>query len=499
MFKTRIISGILSFAMMFSALPAFANTASKTTENLINAYVDENKQVITNNMDVYMGDNNLDNFNISGGKYGWFFDVFSAKTDHYLYMNINDELVDKSDKGRIVEVSVEYFDASTSSFTLEYTNREGKVVEAPYKEFEGSLSWRTHTFVLTDAVFENGVNGVDLRLCSKTKLMATSTDNFTVKAVSVNLTDKFNQLNISASTDSYGNHFFTGDKIKFNYAVDAKPYVIDSHRKGSYTLDAKFTVKSLEGDLIFEKEDKIGIEPGKTVKYDLDIDVKNRYGVYFVTAVFENAEKKVYSEDTTRFSYSRTDFGKTMNYAFGTCAGRRPEWAHLLQNAGIGQIRTMQSYTNVSSRDLEADQAFYFPASGFTLQRRFIERDIDTFNTYLSVSGDFIPNEQAPYTDRGFEAFFDYAEYVTDIERYGVISYDMWNEWDLMGASFNKYARPLEDYIEFMKKTYTRMKSQYPDIKFYGGVSSQVNLKWLKKILELGGGDYMDGHISQNS
>ncbi len=496
MVKTKLISYILSAVMIFSSVPATAaaNGGRADTSSEISAYVDENRNVVMNNMTVRMGDNNLGNFNKSGGKPGWLFDVFSAKTDNYLYMDVNDSLTDGEDRGRIIEVSVDYFDAGTASFTLEYTNREEKVVEAPYKEFEGSLTWKTHTFVLRDAVLINGVNGADFRLCSKTKLMATSTDNFTVNRVSVKLTDKFNQLNIGMATEKYGNNFFTGEEIKLNYTIDNRVYMTESHRNGSYPLEAKFKITTLGGDTVFEKEDVIDISPAGTVKYSLIPDIGGKYNVYFITAVFENKEKGIYSEDTTRFSYNRTDYGKTMNYAFGTCAGRRPEWAPLMQNAGIGQVRAMQSYTNVTSSTAGADQAFYFPASGFTLQRRLMERNIQPFNTYLSVNTDLIPGEQAPYTEKGFEAFFDYANYVTDTEHHGVVSYDMWNEWDLMGASFNKHARPLGDYVEFMKKTYTEMKAQYPEIQFYGGVSSTVQIPWLRQILELGGGDYMDAY-----
>ena len=126
MVKTKLISYILSAVMIFSSVPvaAAANGGHAGASSEISAYVDENRNVVMNNMTVRMGDNNLGNFNKSGGKPGWLFDVFSAKTDNYLYMDVNDSLTDGEDRGRIIEVSVDYFDAGTASFTLEYTNRE---------------------------------------------------------------------------------------------------------------------------------------------------------------------------------------------------------------------------------------------------------------------------------------------------------------------------------------------------------------------------------------
>ena len=492
----KLISGLLSLAVALSGFSAFASSEKQDAVRVKEAmaYVDESGQVTEKNIDVYTGDTGLDIMSVKGGRKGWLFDITSSNADYYLYMNVDDSFADSYDKGRIIEVSVDYFDAGTSSFTLEYTNGNGKVIEAPYKEFEGSLTWKNHTFVLYDAFLSNGVNGADMRLASKTKNMATSFENFVISGVSVRVTDKFSQLNIKAETDHYGNNFFTGEQIKFSYTIDNGRIPVESHIRGTYPVNAKFVAKSLEGVELFTKEDVIELKPCKTVKYDLDIDVGGRYGVYFLTAIFENTQKGIYSEDTTRFSYVRTDYGKTMNYSFGTCAGRRVEFAPLLRNAGIGKVRTMQSYTNVASNNVEAKDAFYFPASGFSLQRAMRELNIGTFNTYLSVSGDFAEGEHAPHTEKGIEAFLDYTNYVTDVERYGVDSYDMWNEWDLMGASFNRYARPIEDYINLMKITYTEMKSKYPELKFWGGVSSTVNIAWLKKILQNGGGDYMDGY-----
>ena len=230
----RIISGILSFAIMLSALTIFAdnNADIKNTSSIwANAYVDDSGQVVSSNMKVYTGDSGLNNFSIKGGKKGWLFDILSAKTDNYLYMDIDDNLLDKRDKGRIIKVSVDYFDAGTSSFAIEYTNREGTQVETPYKEFEGSLKWKTHTFTIMDAYLTNGVNGADLRLSSKTKNMQTSLENFTVSKVSVEITNTFNQVSIKAETNSYGNHFFTGEEIDFKYTLDNSEYAFESHTK----------------------------------------------------------------------------------------------------------------------------------------------------------------------------------------------------------------------------------------------------------------------------
>ena len=488
----KFASLILAAVTALAVLPASAGETAAGAAAAY-AYVDESAQVHCENMRVFMGDQGLNALTVKGGKAAWLFDVISAKTDNYLYMDIDDGLTDKADKGRVVEITVEYFDSGYACFTIEYTGRDEKSKEAAYLEFKNSLTWKKYTFVISDAVLCNGLNGADFRLCSKTKLMATSPENFAVKSVKVDLTDKFDQLNIGVSSDSYGNNFFTGESIKLKYVIDNKAYAVESQFKGEYTLDATFTAKSIAGKKVFEKKDKITLEPGKEVKYDLDVDVGGIYGVYFMKATFENKEFGIYSEDETRFSYVYTDYGKTMNYTFGTCAGRRPEWAHLLRNAGIGRMRIMNSFGNVSSREDDAKDAFYFGASGYDLQRIMRENGLEIFNTYLSVSSDLLPGEHAPYTEEGLKRYMNYVNYVTDAERYGIETYDMWNEWNLLGASFNRYARPVEDYVTAMKLTYSEMKVKYPDIQFWGNVSSGTDMSFIKGVIANGGLDYMDG------
>ena len=492
--KAKIFLCVLCVVLVFTAFSVMASDLNTADADAIYAYVDENGKVIQSNMKVHMGDSGLDVLAVRGGKKGWLFDVVSAKTDYYLYMDTDDKYADKFDKGRIVEIEVEFFDAGEGSFAIEYIGRDGKAKESPYKEMDGSLSWKKHTFVITDALMNNGFEGADFKLSSKTKNMQTSFENFVVRAVNVNVTGMHDQVTITADTGIYGNHFFTGEDIKFNITLDNKTYIVESHKKGTYTLNGHFSVKSYEGDEVFTSDTTVQLEPGKPTKIELPLDVGGRYGVYFLTSTFTNEELGIRSEDTTRFSYTRTDFGETMNYVYGACTGKRLEFVPLLRNAGIGRIRIMNALNAVRYSDAGEKEAYLFPASSFEMQRLARENNINIFGNYLAVSGEFLPGEHAPHTDKGMESFFTYAHYMTDIERYGVDSYDMWNEWNLLGASFNRYARPLTDYIEFMKKTYTEMKAHYPEIKFWGGVTSNVDLTWLETILKSGGGEYMDGY-----
>ena len=183
--KAKIFLCVLCVVLVFTAFSVMASDLNTADADAIYAYVDENGKVIQSNMKVHMGDSGLDVLAVRGGKKGWLFDVVSAKTDYYLYMDTDDKYADKFDKGRIVEIEVEFFDAGEGSFAIEYIGRDGKAKESPYKEMDGSLSWKKHTFVITDEHMNNGFEGADFKLSSKTKNMQTSFENFVVRAVNV--------------------------------------------------------------------------------------------------------------------------------------------------------------------------------------------------------------------------------------------------------------------------------------------------------------------------
>jgi hypothetical protein len=65
-----------------------------------------------------------------------------------------------------VEIEVEYLDAGSEAFVFEY-HAEGGLTEAPPIERTGSGTWRSTTFLLTDARFKNDLDGgADFRFCA---------------------------------------------------------------------------------------------------------------------------------------------------------------------------------------------------------------------------------------------------------------------------------------------------------------------------------------------
>ena len=108
----RLIAGFLAFFTVTSAFSCVAYGEGAENTEKIRAYVDGSETVHASNMKVYTGDNGKNAISSMGGKKGWLFDVESDSTDYYLYIDVDDNLADKKDMGRVVEISVDYFDKS---------------------------------------------------------------------------------------------------------------------------------------------------------------------------------------------------------------------------------------------------------------------------------------------------------------------------------------------------------------------------------------------------
>ncbi|WP_186320237.1 glycosyl hydrolase family 28-related protein [Paenibacillus sp. Y412MC10] len=81
----------------------------------------------------------------------------------YFYFNVDDDFAgDLSDQD--VLVTAEYFDQGNGDMVLQYDSKQSAFKDAPLFSYENSGTWKTHTFKLSDARFENRTNGADFRI-----------------------------------------------------------------------------------------------------------------------------------------------------------------------------------------------------------------------------------------------------------------------------------------------------------------------------------------------
>lgn len=81
----------------------------------------------------------------------------------YFYMDADDAFLhENSDYD--VQVQVEYYDEGAGSMVLQYDSDTAAFKDAPLFTYTDTKTWKTHTFMLTDAWFGNRANGSDFRI-----------------------------------------------------------------------------------------------------------------------------------------------------------------------------------------------------------------------------------------------------------------------------------------------------------------------------------------------
>ncbi|GAA3400070.1 DNRLRE domain-containing protein [Paenibacillus hodogayensis] len=106
----------------------------------------------------------------------------------------------------------------------------------------------------------------------------------------------------------------------------------------------------------------------------------------------------------------------------------------------------------------------------------------------------FYDNNATPYSDEGRQGFANYVK--AYMERYPHIIrwVEVYNEFNIgFGNRGNGPAQSKpEYYYPLLKKVYETVKSVDPTVTVMGPTPSEVNLRWLEQVFQLGGLPYMD-------
>ncbi len=102
----------------------------------------------------------------------------------WLMADVDDAYLTKSDRN--VKVTVSYYDAALGAFTLRYNSTSGTDTQSEVIYLAGDKVWKTYTFVLSDAAFQDGLRGADFGLSVKIpSLDLTSPTNLPVRTLTV--------------------------------------------------------------------------------------------------------------------------------------------------------------------------------------------------------------------------------------------------------------------------------------------------------------------------
>lgn len=273
-------------------------------------------------------------------KRAWKIDASSPKTDALL-CNIDDNYIYELSPEKTVFISVEYLDKGFSGFALCYETQEKKK-NGEYVQFYNSGEWKTHTFILYDALLANGLNGVDFILTTNDlDIMGKAMDPIAIASVKIELSSKLSPYDLKVESGRFGNYFFEDEKIEF--VVKYK----DITRKHACKSLA-YTVTNENGKTVYSQTKKVsGIE--------CRIDIPSLpYGVYELNVTAEGTHS--YQTKTVDFSHSRkadetnNRFGTNLHYDWVVYSRKDIEsLTKLVKYAGYSLVRTSLRWKQIET------------------------------------------------------------------------------------------------------------------------------------------------------
>lgn len=330
--KMKKIVYVLLVAMIVSVLPS-VHAAGDSATALLSA-----AEPATNGMQVGMQLGTNVQLKESGGKTGWVLNPKNASASYVRCKLDNDFMYDLKSEDT-VEVTVEYLDDSYGGFSVYYDAQGGKR-KAEFCPLTRTNHWLTHTFVLYDARFANGINTDDFQIITdgtgksvdENGIMDASPWPVTISEIRVTKSAMKSPYKITAETGRTGNIFFEGDTISFDVSFQ-------SETAGFGGENVTYRALDFGKNTVFTKTS--AVDAGK----DTLVIPTLKYGVYYLEIEVTGGE--VSQKETIDFSYSRKAdkvnecFGTNVHYEWnGYDVQNVVEMAELVRNAGYGFTRT---------------------------------------------------------------------------------------------------------------------------------------------------------------
>lgn len=277
------------------------------------------------------------------------------------------------------------------------------------------------------------------------------------------------------------------------------------------------------GNIFFDKNVKLNLEifsdkhtDDVTVYYVIDSDVSSAkaittalakgknvielncnnvpYGKHQIEAVVKKGTEKAVCN--TSFSVVNAPKDGIKNYSFGITTHVNPEYgdsaiqAELTEKSGMGFVRTSlpwESYQKgINEYEIPSGMKSHYNITYNAGMGQLIT--LGTQCPQIGVDG--IPDSEEDY-----KALEEYA-YNAALEFKGQgVFFEPYNEYSFTKGEYGEAdeQKEIEAYINIIKSVYNGVKRADSDAKVMGFAAAHTKLSWIPKVLEAGGGQYMDG------
>lgn len=300
------------------------------------------------------------------------------------------------------------------------------------------------------------------------------------------------------SCKSIGNIFYSPDEINFdintaNVSFDNSEYEIQ------YLV-------SCDDEKIMEKTESFITTKGESQE-NLKIDLSGeaiKYGIFDVDIKITDKKTNVEYCGKTRFSCvnATEKFPTARNYGFSghyqtEFEERGDEYMALQNKIGMKYARE-----GISWYEFETEKGVYkLTDNRIKWLESTISANMIPFGAGFGYSNSRFTNENPPQSDEALKMFGDYVyNLVSMVKKYGVVDFEVWNEYNLPGV-FNPDNASPEAYAKMLKVAYTEANRANEDAVIHGMVAANIlksekfeysTLEWMDRVFAAGGGQYMD-------
>lgn len=293
-------------------------------------------------------------------------------------------------------------------------------------------------------------------------------------------------VSVNFKNDTIGNIFFASTGANFT------PEIRNTFNKELNT-SVKYYALDSYNNVVWAKESEYKISPYGSISDNLNIDTGKLRGRFTLYAEFTDTKSNIeYKEISTRFTVIEDADGHNMRWGVGNHfdrnGGKSSEIVKILSQAGFGTCRVTDKLMTWES--YESEKGVYKTIKSYNdVIDMLSENNMNAFQLLYGGNPLYL-DSHPPYTDKDIAAFAKAcANWAKDTE--GTINmYEVWNEYDL--PTFNRYGRPVEDYVKMLKAVSEAIKEVRPDAKIIGLSPSGLAWDWAKRAVDNGALDYCD-------
>lgn len=427
-----------------------------------------------------------------GGRACWVLDPNAGK--RYINVDVADNYIYNLKWYETVKVEVDYYDSGEGSFVIRYTNNKKNIGESEYVEPTYTQKWKTHTFYLSDAGFENLYSGgYDFTVGGWGTEMGTSLGTILIGGIRVYKTDWREHITIKETEDTE-KIFYTGDDAKFNIIFSNAGRSTGWYAATNVT--ATYQAVDSVGDVVWEKEEDFTIHAGMEETRHIEFQPE-RYDRYTLKISAVDKEKKLWGRGKVLFGYVHSVKGAYLNPRSSIVCTPSKENLQMMINLGLGDFRD----TSTGTRDFHMKGGSFRINPNYRTMMQASQKSGMNVTAYLMNYGGQLPfsnGDLVPVSPESRQEFAEFCQTIVKELKDYTHTYEIWNEWDIAGSGFNPHGATPEEYVELLKVVYPAIKEVDPEamiltLSTSGGQSGFPGLGFIERAFAAGAANWSDG------